>query len=89
MFYMVIERFKDSQAVYRRFEERGRLLPDGLKYVSSWVHKNGNLCFQLMETEDFELFDEWISNWKDLVEFEVIPVVSSAEALLTSKERTT
>jgi hypothetical protein len=82
MLFMVIERFKnrDAAPVYKRFAERGRMMPDGLKYIDSWVEKNFDRCFQLMETEDPALFQDWIDNWKDLVDFEVLPVVSSAEA---------
>jgi Protein of unknown function (DUF3303) len=82
MLYMVIERFKhrDAAAVYRRVRDRGRLIPDELRYVASWVEPNWERCFQLMECDDPRLFDRWIAQWSDLVEFEVIPVVTSAEA---------
>ena len=83
MLYMVIERFRSREAaaaVYRRFEERGRMLPEGLRYVSSWVAADLTRCFQLMESEDRRLFDEWTGHWRDLVEFEIVPVVSSREA---------
>ena len=82
MLFMVIEKFKNRDAVpvYKRFEGRGRMMPDGLKYIDSWVEKNFDRCFQLMEADDPAVFQEWIDNWKDLVDFEVIPVVSSAEA---------
>jgi hypothetical protein len=83
MLFMVIERFRDRGAaasVYRRFEERGRMLPEGLRYVSSWIAADLDRCFQLMECDDPRLFDQWIVHWRDLVEFEVIPVVSSNEA---------
>ncbi|HXD29671.1 MAG TPA: DUF3303 family protein [Pyrinomonadaceae bacterium] len=79
---MIVEHFKnhDPKPVYQRFEERGRLAPEGLHYVSSWVDEKLDRCFQLMETDDRSLIDEWISNWSDLADFEVIPVLSSAEA---------
>jgi hypothetical protein len=82
MLYMVLETFKDGAApeVYRRACERGRLMPKGLRYVSSWIDHDFKRCFQLMETEDASLFDAWIQAWADLVEFEVIPVRTSAEA---------
>ena len=82
MFYMVVERFKDGAAVdiYRRARDRGRMIPDGLKYVSSWVDLDYSTCFQLMETDDFSLFDLWTRAWADLIEFEIIPVRTSAEA---------
>ena len=66
--------------VYRRFRDRGRLAPEGLQYVSSWVDEKLTRCFQLMETDDRKLLDEWIANWSDIVEFEVYPVISSKEA---------
>lgn len=83
MLFIVVERFRSpaaATAAYERFAERGRMLPDGLKYVDSWVEENFDRCFQLMETEDASLFDEWIANWSDLVEFEVVPVMTSAAA---------
>lgn len=82
MLYMVVEHFKaeDALPVYRRFAERGRLAPEGLIYVSSWVDERLHHCFQLMETDDPDLLDRWIANWKDLVDFEVFPVMTSQEA---------
>ena len=82
MLYMVVERFKNNDAVpvYRRFRERGRLAPDGLHYVSSWVDENLQVCFQVMETEDRQLLDEWMANWSDLTDFAVYPVMTSKEA---------
>jgi hypothetical protein len=79
---MIIEHFKnqDPVPVYQRFQDRGRLAPAGLQYVSSWVDVNLKRCFQLMETGNPEDLDEWIANWNDLVEFEVYPVMSSKEA---------
>lgn len=83
MLYMILERFCDGDAapVYRRFREQGRLMPDGLRYVSSWVTDDFRRCYQVMECEDRELLEQWMAHWKDLVEFEVIPVVTSAEAV--------
>ena len=80
--YMVIERFKNGDAVpvYRRFRERGRLAPDGLTYISSWVDTKLQTCYQVMEAADRALLDEWISHWSDLVDFEVREVITSAEA---------
>jgi hypothetical protein len=79
---MVIEHFKTSDAteIYRRAKDQGRMLPDGLKYISSWVDLNFTTCFQLMETDDESLFNQWISKWDDLVDFEIIPVRTSIEA---------
>jgi len=81
--YMVIERFRnrDPVPVYRRFGELGRLAPDGLTYISSWVDEDIAICYQLMETEHRPLLEEWISHWSDLVDFEVIPVITSREAV--------
>ncbi len=80
--YMVVEHFKngDAAAVYRRFRERGRMSPEGLRYVSSWVDEKLERCYQLMQTDDRLLLDEWIANWSDLVDFEVYAVISSQEA---------
>jgi len=82
MLFMVIERFKggDAAPVYRRFGERGRMMPEGLSYVDSWVERDFGRCFQLMECDDSRLLREWMSRWEDLVEFEVFPVVTSKEA---------
>jgi hypothetical protein len=80
--FMVIEHFRTGQApaIYRRFRDRGRLAPAGLAYVSSWVDLEFRRCFQVMEAEDEALVREWTANWVDLVEFEIIPVRTSAEA---------
>ncbi len=76
---MVIEQFKDVRAVYKRFSEKGRLMPDGLKYVSSWIDRDFKTCWQIMETDDERLFRQWTDAWSDLMDFEIIPVRSSAE----------
>ena len=82
MLYMIIENFKngDPIPVYRRFRDRGRLAPDGLRYVSSWVDERLQRCCQIMDAADRSLIDRWIANWNDIVEFDVIPVMSSKEA---------
>ena len=82
MRYMVIEIYIDGPGpVYARAAERGRMLPRGLAYLESWVDERGlDRCFQLMETEEPRLFEEWIASWNDLVQFEVVPVISSPEA---------
>jgi hypothetical protein len=79
---MVVEHFRDDEAVpvYRRFRDRGRLAPDGLVYLQSWVDDDMRRCYQLMETDDRTLLDRWIAEWDDLVDFEVYVVISSAEA---------
>ena len=80
--FMVVEHFKDddARAVYERFRECGRMAPAGVRYVSSWVDASMCRCWQLMESDSRALLDEWISNWADLVEFEVHPVITSSEA---------
>ena len=80
--YMVVEHFKnnDAVAVYRRFRDSGRLAPEGLRYVSSWVDETMERCYQLMETHDRGLLDQWMANWSDLVDFEIHPVITSQEA---------
>ena len=78
---MVVERFvQGARPVYERAAEKGRMLPDGLVYVDSWIDESLERCYQLMETEDPGLFDEWIASWSDIGEFEVVPVIDSAEA---------
>jgi len=80
--FMVIETFRgDAAAVYRRFRERGRLAPPGLTYVGSWVDASLTRVWQVMETERPALLQEWMDNWRDLVDFEVVPVVDSAAAM--------
>jgi len=85
MLFMVIERFKNrnARAVYTRSRERGRMLPEGLKYVGSWVEASFDRCFQLMECDDARLLQRWVFEWQDLVEFEIVPVVSSKETTET------
>jgi hypothetical protein len=80
--YMIIEHFRSGDAVpvYRRFRESGRMAPEGLTYISSWVTSDLTRCYQIMEAPDRALLDKWISNWSDLVEFEVHPVITSKEA---------
>ena len=83
MLYVVIESFRggDPAPVYRRFRDQGRLAPEGLRYVSSWVTDDLRRCFQIMDCDDRRLLDEWMNHWQDLVSFEVIPVMTSAEAV--------
>ena len=82
MLFMVIEHFRAGRApeVYRRFRERGRMAPDGLRYVASWVDMDFRRCFQVMETDDAALFRQWTAHWEDLVDFEIVPVHTSADA---------
>ena len=82
MVYMVVEMFRnaDARPVYRRFRDRGRLAPEGLNYVASWVSDDMSRCFQVMECDDPALIDAWMAQWRDIVDFEVIPVMTSAAA---------
>lgn len=82
---MVIEQFKDAPAIYRRLVERGRMMPPGLEYVSSWIDVDLKRCWQLMRTDDFSLFQQWIDHWSDLMEFEIVPVLTSAEIRASMK----
>ena len=83
MLFMVIEIFRPGQApaIYRRFRDRGRMMPEGLRYVSSWVDLDFQRCYQVMETENENDLKEWMSNWDDLMDFEIIPVRTSADAV--------
>ena len=89
MLYMVVERFRDGDPVpvYRRFRDRGRLAPDGLRYVASWVTADLRRCFQVMECDDPALLDAWTAQWADVVDFDVVPVITSAEAAATLAPR--
>ena len=82
MLYMIIERFRngDPVPVYRRFRDKGRQAPEGLTYVSSWVTTDLGLCYQVMECDDLQLLKEWTKKWDDVCDFEIVPVVTSAEA---------
>jgi uncharacterized protein DUF3303 len=82
MIYMVVEHFKnkDAVAVYRRFRDSGRMAPEGLVYVSSWVDDKFERCYQVMETHDRRLLEAWMANWSDLIDFEVHAVMTSNEA---------
>ena len=82
MLYMVIETFRDGDAlpVYKRFADRGRMAPDGLLYRASWVDERLERCYQVMETDDPALLDQWMANWDDIVQFEVHRVITSEQA---------
>ena len=77
MLFMVIEKFRnqDARAIYRRFRDRGRMMPDGLGFVSSWVSADLGRCFQVMEATDVTLLQHWVTRWSDLIDFEIVPVV--------------
>jgi len=76
---MVIEQFKDTASIGERFSTRGRMLPEGVTYQASWIDPVARRCFQLMEAPDVERFATWTEAWQDLIDFEIIPVVTSAE----------
>ncbi len=81
MLFLIIERFRDqdAKAVYQRFQQRGRLAPEGLTYAGSWVEASLDRCFQLMECDDVVLLQQWVAQWSDLVAFEIVPVVPGKE----------
>ena len=82
MQYMIIEKFHMGKvkALYERFELQGRMLPEEVRYIDSWINEDVTICYQLMESRTKELLNNWIERWKDLADFEIIPVISSAEA---------
>ena len=79
---MILERFRsgDPRPVYERFDQRGRMMPDGMRYVDSWVTDDLARCYQVVECDDRSSLEQWMSEWSDLVDFEVTPVVTSAAA---------
>ena len=82
MLFMIVEHFRggDPVPVYRRFRDRGRMAPDGLRYVASWVTADLQHCYQVMECDDPRLVEQWMDHWRDIVDFELVPVVTSADA---------
>jgi hypothetical protein len=82
MLFMVIEHFKnrDAKPIYTRFKDKGRMMPDGLKYVGSWIESNFDRCFQVMECDDERLLHEWADYWRDLMDFEFVAVLTSDAA---------
>jgi hypothetical protein len=80
MLFMIIETFPDPKAVYARFREKGRMAPDTVKYIDSWVDVTGRRCFQIMQADDLAALMQWVAAWSDLADFEVIPVVPSKVA---------
>ncbi len=85
MQFMVIERFKDGNAapIYRRYETKGRLMPDGIGYVASWISADFTTCYQVMQAGDAALLQQWVAAWSDIVDFEIIPLVTGADAAST------
>ncbi len=82
MQYLIIEHFKKDKVLelYERFDKKGRMLPKGVIYINSWIDENIETCYQIMESESLEKLQEWIANWNDLADFEIIPVLTSVEA---------
>lgn len=80
--YMIIENYKPgkTEEIYNRFSEKGRMLPSGTEFIDSWIAENLQTCYQVMKSESLEKINEWIDHWKDLVDFEIISVISSSEA---------
>ena len=89
MLFMVIEQFRnqDGKSVYRRLRQKGRLMPDGLEFVNSWVAADLGRCFQLMECSDVGLLQQWIAEWSDLIDFEIVPVVPGKETAAALADR--
>lgn len=82
MVYMIIERFHPGKVkeLYERFDEKGRMMPEGMNYINSWINEEVSICYQVMDSPTEEKLKEWISHWNDLADFEIIPVISSAAA---------
>jgi hypothetical protein len=79
---MIIENFRKEtvKELYQRFDEKGRLMPPGLTYIDSWINEDVSVCYQLMESESLAALHQWIANWNDLADFQIIPIISSDEA---------
>lgn len=82
MQYLIIERFHPGKLkeIYQRFDEKGRMLPEGVTYINSWIDEKITTCYQVMESESAEKLQQWTGHWNDLVDFEIIPVISSDQA---------
>jgi hypothetical protein len=82
MTYLIIEHFHSDKIkdMYERFDKKGRMMPEGVVYINSWIDVEVKTCYQVMESESEEKLKEWIKNWDDLVDFEIIPVITSAQA---------
>ena len=82
MLYMIIEKFHSGKGklIYQRFKEKGRMMPEGVEYINSWINEPVSICYQVMESDCLEKIQEWISHWSDIADFEVVPVMTSEEA---------
>ncbi|HEY5826486.1 MAG TPA: DUF3303 family protein [Cyclobacteriaceae bacterium] len=82
MHFLIIEKFRAGKMkiLYQRYDEKGRMMPEGVNFVSSWINEDVTICYQVMESESLEKLKEWINNWNDLADFEIIPVITSAQA---------
>lgn len=82
MLYMVIEKYHEGKikALYERFAEKGRMMPEGVQFINSWINEDVTVCYQVMESDSIEGLKQWIANWNDIVDFEIIPVITSAQA---------
>lgn len=82
MLYMVIEKYHEGEikTLYQRFAEKGRMMPEGVQYINSWINEDVTVCYQVMESDSIEGLQQWIANWNDIVDFEIIPVITSAQA---------
>ena len=89
MQYMIVERFHPGKGkiLYQRFEEKGRMLPDGVHYLDSWISEDVSVCYQLMEADSIEGLKNWVRNWDDLADFEIVPVISSESAKEKAKQQ--
>ena len=89
MLFMVIENFRDHDAksVYRRFRDQGRMMPDGMNFVASWVAADLGRCFQIMEADDVTLLQRWVAEWSDLAAFEIVPVAAGKDTALALAEQ--
>ena len=81
MLFMVIERFtpENLKRVGERFRKSGRMMPEDVVYHASWLEPDGSRCFQVMEAPSRERLQVWVDRWRDLMEVEILPVLTSAD----------
>ncbi len=82
MLYLIIETYHNGKVktLYQRFAEKGRMMPEGVNYINSWIDESIEVCYQIMESDSLEKLQEWVGHWNDLADFQIIPVLTSAEA---------